>query len=214
MLAERGFVSNPDAFSGQNGFLATHHTDGQAAQPAGILMKDVSHKFHACCHGLHATLEALATLPPINGTIQSITIHTHPRWMSVCNQPKPTTGLGAKFSYSTVTALSLLGHDTAALGTYLDQLAQDPAVAELRDKVRVLEDETLSEMQARVEIITDGGTHSAEYDLASELPLETRAAKIRAKAESLIGPQKAVQLWDVVHGAEDAPISDLTKLMG
>lgn len=212
-LAAQGMVSNPDAITGPNGFVATHHANGADDQSPGFLMESVSHKFHACCHGLHAALEALATLHPDVAQIDRITVHTHPRWLTVCNQPAPDTGLGAKFSYRTALALAALGHDTGALETFSDALAVDPQVVALRDRVSVVADPELSEMQARVEIVRDGECFDAEHDLAAPMTLDARAAKIRAKAAALLGEGPAQKAWDVVQGPEETPVADFARLL-
>ena len=210
LLAARGFVSNPGALEGQNGFLSTHHADGAPHQPEGWLMTGVSHKFHACCHGLHATLEALASLGPLDpAAVRAVRIETHPRWMTVCNQPEPSTGLGAKFSYRTVTALALLGHDTAALDSYTDALACDPAVAALRDRVTVEAVDTVAETAARVTFDTAAGPLIAGFDLDTPLPLAERAQRIRRKAAALLGPDGAEAAWRAVEGGTVAEIAAL-----
>jgi 2-methylcitrate dehydratase PrpD len=192
LLAQKGMVSDPKAIWGQNGFLSTHHTDGVMDETPGFLMEQVSHKFHACCHGLHASLEALALLKPQDpGQIHAIHVETHPRWMTVCNQPSPTTGLEAKFSYRTVMALSLLGYSTAALKTFDDQHCNDPQVIALRDKVQVSASDALSETEALVRLETEDGDLEAHFDLNAPMSFEARAERVYAKAAALVGEEKA-----------------------
>ncbi|MFY0621426.1 MAG: MmgE/PrpD family protein [Pelagimonas sp.] len=195
LLASKGFMSNPDALEGANGFLTTHHAD-PGSLPQDWLMAQVSHKFHACCHGLHATLEALESLKPLDVSgITAIKITTHSRWMTVCNLPEPSTGLEAKFSYRMVTALSLMGHATAALATYEDSLCSDPQVIGLRDKVSVVADDMLSETEAMVQI--EGATPlMAHHDLSTPLSTDERAGKLRHKAQVLLGDDRA---WESVQ---------------
>lgn len=191
LLAAHGVVSNPEALEGINGFLPTHHA-APATQPAGWLMTHVSHKFHACCHGLHATLDALAKLTPGPvDKIQSIVIATHPRWLTVCNLPNPATGLELKFSYRGIVAAHLLGRDTAALDTYSDTLCHAVPFQTLRDLVRVEADPALSEMQARVWI--DG--QEASHDLNAPMPLPAVEEKLRRKTRALLGQGRSDQLW-------------------
>ena len=106
----------------------------------------------------------------------------------------PATGLEAKFSYAQVMALAALGHDTARLDTFTDALARDPQVMALRRRVRVIPDETLPETAARVRLTLNGGTREASHDLLTPLPLTTRAAKVRAKAEALLGARAVARL--------------------
>ena len=65
LLAAAGFVSRPDGLDCAQGFGETHA--GAGIDPAAILdglgrdfiFEAVQHKFHACCHGTHAALDAL-----------------------------------------------------------------------------------------------------------------------------------------------------------
>lgn len=188
--AGAGMTSAPDGLDGPLGFGDTHHG---ACDRVGFewRMAGVSHKFHACCHGLHATLEAVRGVDL--AAARAITVHTHPRWMSVCNQPAPDTGLGAKFSYAHVLAMAAHGRDTGDIASFSDACARDPALVAFRDRVRVTADDTLSEMQARVDV--DGTVHA--HDLGSVLPLAEREARIRAKARALVG-DRADALWRTI----------------
>lgn len=203
-LAGQGFLSNPEALDTANGFVQTHLCDGDTAQPPGALLDTLSHKFHACCHGLHATLEALARLqPPDPDSIRAITITTHPRWLTVCNIPNPTSGLEAKFSYRLVTALAVLGYDTAALDSYSDALCHDPQIIALRDRVTVTADERLTETQAQVTVDTSFPA-KAHFDLDAPMPLDIRTARLRAKAAALVGPDRAATLWQAIETGDRA----------
>lgn len=213
VLAQRGFISNPDAITGALGFTDTHHYDGSAVQPDGFVMPQVQHKFHACCHGLHAAIEALETLKPLDANaIRAMTVRTHPRWMSVCNKTAVTTGLEAKFSYRAVLALSLAGYSTAALDSYSDALCADPLLAALRNRIDVIEDASIAETAAQLVVDTDQGQRTATFDLNTPLTLQERAKRIRSKSAALLGTDKADAIWQVVH-APDAALADLTALM-
>ena len=212
LLAARGFVSNPAALTGPNGFLPTHDADGALPAADGFLMQAVSHKFHACCHGLHAALEALETLKPLDvDRVTRVEVTTHPRWMTVCNQLAPRTGLEAKFSYRAVMALSLLGHDTAALTSYADDLVTTPKVLALRDRVTVTVDDTLSETASRVRVVTTDGARAAEHDLMAPMTLPERQTRVMQKAAALMGDGPARKLATLLE--RDVPVSALTRFM-
>lgn len=201
LLVARGFAANPAAMSGDFGFGATHHGAGDvAAALDGLgkmwLFENVSHKFHACCHGLHAALEALREVDVAEQEISEIVVRTSPRWMSVCNQRAPTTGLGAKFSYGTVLAMLVLGHDTARLGSFSDTVCTDPKVAHLRARVEVIADETLSETEASITVLRkDGSTLRAHHDLTAAVDLDQRIVRVQAKAAVLVGAEEVARLW-------------------
>ncbi|GAA6197100.1 MmgE/PrpD family protein [Pseudophaeobacter arcticus] len=214
-LIDAGFEANPGALEGALGFGGTHHGEGNldaALQDLGQdwLFEEISHKFHACCHGLHAALEAARSLDLAAPEIASLTVHTHPRWMTVCNQPAPDTGLGAKFSYRTVLALQALGKDTARLDSYSAELCRDPRLVALRDQIHVQADDSLAETAAHVTLVRrDGKRLQASHDLQAPVAYEMREARLLAKASALLGAQRSAELWSVLQGAGSA--ADLSR---
>jgi 2-methylcitrate dehydratase PrpD len=210
LLAVRGMVSNPNGWDGPQGVIATQHGSGETL-PDGFLMPAISHKFHACCHGLHATLEAIQDVLPLDPTsIDHITISTHPRWMSVCNKPDPKTGLEAKFSYKAVVAFAVLGHSTAALKTFDDDLLKNRDVHEMMDRVTVTADENLTEMQAKV-TIWNRTEHAASHILDAVSVIAVREKRVLAKAAALIGEAQTTAIWETLTKSGHRPISDLTQ---
>ncbi|WP_439155861.1 MmgE/PrpD family protein [Yoonia sp.] len=211
--AAGGMTSADAGLGGALGFGATHHGAGDMAGFRRMgddwLMRDVSHKFHACCHGLHATLEALKGL---NGEVAELTITTHPRWMSVCNILTPRSGLECKFSYRMVTAMHLSGISTAAIDSYSDQAATDPALADIRARVHVHEDAALTEMQAQIDVTYDDGRKAELFhDLNAPLDPATRHDRLMQKARAVVGGAMAEDLWGAV-GADDTRA--LARLIG
>ncbi|NOD63504.1 MULTISPECIES: MmgE/PrpD family protein [unclassified Ruegeria] len=204
LLVHHGFQANADALEGPFGFGATHQgaTDLSALDGLGDewLFESVSHKFHACCHGLHAALEAARELDIAEPEVAEIKIKTHPRWMSVCNQLTPASGLGAKFSYRTVIAMQALGYDTALPGSYTDKVCADPRITSLRDRITVEADESLSETQAHLALLRrDGIRREATHDLLTPMSLSDREDRVRAKAAKLIGTDEADAIWSMLR---------------
>ncbi|MFK7875405.1 MAG: MmgE/PrpD family protein [Paracoccaceae bacterium] len=211
-LAARGMVSNPDALDGPQGFTQTHHgqRDLSAIEDLGQVWRaaDVSHKLHACCHGLHAMIEALGQNQSDPSAIQAVHIHTHPRWLSVCNQMEPRTGLQVKFSYTHVAAMVLAGWDTADIASYSEACALDPALIAWRANVTVTGDDQLSESQARVEVAQrDGHTQTYQYDLLDQMQPAQKWAALRRKAKALLGADQEAALYSVLN-ADKAPDMD------
>ncbi len=205
LLVAKGFEPSLDALEGPFGFGATHKGQSDVGAALGGLGEEwlfdtVSHKFHACCHGLHAALEAALELDIAEPEVAEIKIRTHPRWMSVCNQMSPTTGLGAKFSYRTVIAMQALGYDTALPASYSEKTCSDPRLLSLRDRVTVEADETLSETQAHLTLLRrDGISKEASHDLLALLPLAEREDRVRGKAAKLIGGDEADAIWSMLR---------------
>ncbi|CAM4002790.1 MmgE/PrpD family protein [Palleronia rufa] len=217
LLAANGAVSARDALDGAQGFGPTHAGQGDAAALDGIgadwVFPAVSFKFHACCHGLHAMLEALRE---IRGDIdaaavRSVTVRTHPRWFAVCNRPAPATGLEAKFSYRLTAAMALAGVDTAALGSFSDAICGRPDLIAIRDRVEVLGDGGLTDTQAVVTVQTDGRAHGARHDIAAAADPDRIEARLKAKSDALLGRPAARALWS---GARTADAAGLARLLG
>ncbi|MCF2870721.1 MmgE/PrpD family protein [Octadecabacter sp. G9-8] len=213
-LALAGFDTRGAGLDGPQGFGATHHGAGDLTAFDGMgqhwYMTQVSHKFHACCHGLHAMLEAVGQY---DGPMpDAVTIQTHPRWLNVCNIAVPQTGLEMKFSYAHTAALVLHGRDTAALGVYSDANAHDADLVALAQKVRVVGNDTLSETEAIVDISSPAGTTTLHHDLTASLPFEDRSQKLRRKGRALIGQDEQL-LWDATHTKRAPNMDALLDLM-
>ncbi|MGB0900803.1 MmgE/PrpD family protein [Halocynthiibacter sp.] len=202
LLASHGFISRPDGLECVQGFGDTHAGAGDMAALNGLgeiwVTDAVSHKFHACCHGTHAALEALkiaaANLP--TDQITSIIIHTNPRWARVCNIETPQTGLEAKFSYKMTTAMALLGRNTGCADQFEDKFCKQDNARKLANSVTVVFDEGIPETAARITLIHRGGENAASFDLAEPLPLDVIEDRLTDKIASLIGEGKA---RDLIH---------------
>ena len=185
------------------------------------IFEAVQHKFHACCHGTHATLEALGSLIETEGLTKedtaSVTVTVHPMFLKVCNIATPMTGLEAKFSLRQTAAMVLAGNDTAALSSFTDEICVDPGVSALRDKVTVTTDDNRPETFASVRVGRHAGTDlEASHDIDAQLALETRERKVRKKAAALLGSEKAEACWDRVvamsGSTQPFALTDLTNI--
>lgn len=201
--AQAGMTAAQDGLEGQNSFGATHHGEGGEVKLARKewQISSISHKFHACCHGLHAMLEAMSGANVEAERIETIKIRTHPRWMSVCNIAAPKTGLEVKFSYVHTAAMTLLGHATGAIANFSDDIAHDKDIGALRDKIEVVQDESLSETQSLITItLVSGEVRRLRHDLMTPMTLEARSEKLRTKVQALLGQTRADALWNAAVG--------------
>lgn len=206
LLVAAGFEARSDGIECALGFGETHHGTAEMRALEGLgerwIFEEVSHKFHACCHGLHASLEAAALLRVAPKDIAAIEVQTNPRWIGVCDQSAPETGLGAKFSYSTVQAMQYLGHETGALASYSDAICALPEVQALRAKVQVVANADVAETATRLAIVLSSGERmQAEYDLEAPMEIAERRAKVRAKAAVLLGKEQAEACWRLIESA-------------
>ncbi|MGL4241801.1 MAG: MmgE/PrpD family protein [Beijerinckiaceae bacterium] len=217
-LAADGFVSRPDGIECVQGFAETHAgamgdpADALAGLGAEFRFRFVQHKFHACCHGTHPTLEAIASAiagenPPV-ADVAAVTLTVAPKWLRVCDLPEPKTGLEAKFSYRLTTAMALLGRDTGALSTFSDAACRDPGLMMLRDRVRVETDPALADTAARVRIaLGSGRVLDAAHDLDAPISLAEKERKLRAKAAGLLTMERADAVWAAVAALDESGIS-------
>jgi 2-methylcitrate dehydratase PrpD len=222
-LARAGFTSADDGLMGPQGFVLTH-SDGpsevgvwDAALPGTFLFEDIKYKLHACCHGTHAMIEALASAKHRHSLtpdrIAHIQLRTGPRWMSVCDIKAPRTGLEVKFSYNWLAGMVLSGIPTSTDRTYSDALATDPVLASFAQKITVSGDATVTDMRAVGEItLTDGSTLTFAHDLAARLTPEVLETGLRTKAEGLLGAEAAI-LWQSVATLDQHSAADLGKLL-
>ena len=222
LLAEGGMTSASGALEDAQGFGPTHagSANVHAFDSLGEtwLFPGISYKFHACCHGLHAMLEALRVLGEGGidpDTVETVLISTHPRWLAVCNQPEPIDGLAAKFSYRLTAAMSLAGIDTAALDSYVTETCVRPDVVAFRDRVTVITDDGLSDTEACVAITIGGQVHEASHDLATPMEAEVLDARLAAKSEALIGASSAADLRETVTTLDGtSSLSGLARIVG
>jgi 2-methylcitrate dehydratase PrpD len=221
LLAARGFVSCDDGIGGPQGFLATH-TDApgpaMAADSGRFLFEDITHKFHACCHGTHAMIEALGEAmsqhPFAGADVARIEVTVNPRWLSVCDIKAPRSGLEIKFSYVFLAAMTVAGRDTAAESSYTSDLCHDPVLQALAQRVSVTVDEGLPDTATEVVVtLADGRTLTASHDLAQRRPAGEIAEKLRRKAAALIGPAAAERLWTAVADLDQRSARDLAAML-
>jgi 2-methylcitrate dehydratase PrpD len=198
LLARAGFTSAPGVVEAKQGFAATHAGERPDAavieRLAGrFLVRETLFKYHAACYLTHAAIEAARALRDEHAidpqAIDSAEVRVAPLVLGVCNIAEPATGLEGKFSLRATTALALLGADTGALATYSDAKMREPAVVGLRDRVRIVVDETLRPTRSRVTLTVDGRRLDGEADTgvpASDLADQRR--RLRAKFDGLAAP--------------------------
>lgn len=204
-LAALGMISADDGLMGAQGFVATHtpQADPDAGwrtpPPRTFLFERNKYKLHACCHGTHAMIEALlqtGALPvPALDKVESIALRTNPRWLRVCDLKQPRTGLEVKFSYVWLAGMALRGDRTGNHRGYTDALAGDAALAGFARRVTVTGDASLTDAQAGLTItLRDGREIAAAHDLDAPIPGDVLSARLRAKAEDILGARGAA-LW-------------------
>lgn len=200
-LAGRGFTARDDAIEGPQGFAYTQVPEftPRAIRPDAAAPFEVEanlFKYHAACYLTHSTIEAIRDLKRRHniglGDVEKITLKVDPGHLKVCDIPEPKTGLEIKFSIRHLAAMALGGEDTAALGTYSDEMANR---ADYRAGSRRVTLDTVPLPQehrhgaAVAIVLKDGRELLAETNVG--IPASDVAAqgeKLRAKFHSLAEP--------------------------
>lgn len=200
-LAARGFTARDDAIEGPQGFAYTQVPEftPRAIRPDAAAPFEVEanlFKYHAACYLTHSTIEAIRDLKRRHniglGDVEKITLKVDPGHLKVCDIPEPKTGLEIKFSIRHLAAMALGGEDTAALGTYSDEMANRPVYREGSRRV-TLDTKPLPQEHrhgaAVAIVLKDGRELLAETNVG--VPASDVAAqgeKLRAKFHSLAEP--------------------------
>ena len=222
-LSKLGFVSRDDAIECDQGFFQTHgwdkRTPPRAIENLGddFLFPEIKYKFHACCHGLHSFLEALDELKQENNfnpeTIDEIEIETNPSWLKVCNIEEPKTGLEAKFSYRLTAAMSIYGKDTSSLDTYSDEICFDENMQRIRDKVKVIPNDKLSNTQSKISIKDGSSNIENNHDLSDEIEKNILETKIINKSSSLLSKSKSNEISTMLNSPNNNKVSALVDCL-
>jgi len=222
-LSKLGFVSCENGIECNQGFLKTHAWDETMPEAAinglgqDFLFPEIKYKFHACCHGLHAFLEALDELKTKNNfnpdSIEKISIQTQPSWLQVCNIDSPKTGLEAKFSYRLTAAMSLHGVDTGRLDSYNDEICFNEKIVETRDKVEVIPNDKMTNTEALIELKDGTEIYKNSHDLNNKIENELLQKKILTKSSSLLSDKLSNQIFDLFKSPEKNRAKDIINLL-
>lgn len=198
-LAARGFTSRTDVIECDQGFARAHSPDFNPerafdAPPDGWWIASNLFKYHASCYMTHASIEGARTLREQHGftpgQVRRVVVRMEQSCDRICNIAAPRTGLEAKFSLRLMTAMGLAGVDTSRLTTYAPEVAADPVLVGLRDKVelefRTGVPSTFAEMEL---LLADGSRFTAQHDAgvpATDVALQGR--RLEAKFAALVDP--------------------------
>ena len=222
-LSKLGFVSCENGIECNQGFLKTHAWDETMPETAinglgqDFLFPEIKYKFHACCHGLHAFLEALDELKTKNNfnpdSIEKISIQTQPSWLQVCNIDSPKTGLEAKFSYRLTAAMSLHGVDTGRLDSYNEKICFDEKIVKTRDKVQVIPNDQMTNTEALIELKDGTEIYKNSHDLNNKIENELLQKKILTKSSSLLSDKLSNEIFDLFKSPEKNRAKDIINLL-
>jgi len=178
LLAEAGFTSAERILEGRRGVGAVLSSDRDLSRVTDGLgerweMLNNGLKPYACGVVNHPLIDACIDLRESDGfrldAIESIEADVHPLVLELVDLAEPHVGLQGKFSVQHCVAVAL--RDGAAYpAQFSDARVQDPAIAALRRKVRLIRDEALKEDEAIVRIVSAGRRFEKHVSHATGAP--------------------------------------------
>ena len=198
-LAARGFTSRADVIECAQGFARTHSPDFNPERafdtpPGGWWIVNNLFKYHASCYMTHAAIEAARKLRERHGfspeQVERIDVRLEESCDRICNIASPTTGLEAKFSLRLTTAMGLAGLDTSRLSTYSAEVAADPVLAGLRDKVSLEFQTGIPNTFTEIGLsLRDGSRFTAQHDAGiPATDVAHQGTRLEAKFAALVDP--------------------------
>jgi len=226
-LVGRGFTSRPDVLERPLGFGDTQSQGTNITAALDDLgtryeINSVLFKYHAACHGVHATIDALQAIAANQSVdtqdVEHVDVAVQSEYMNICGIDRPETGLEGKFSLRFCAALALAGEDTASTDTYSDSSVKSPRLVELTNKTKITAKPDMPMKVADVAVrMRDGVVHRLRGNVgipAEDLEAQWTklVAKFRSCAVPVIGSSKAERVIDIVQGLERADnIHDLMQ---
>jgi len=196
-LAQKGFTARTEIIERDQGFGLTMSDDFSPSLATGPEweIEDNLFKYHAACYLTHSSIEALRKLrvrEEINpDDVIAVRLHVPEGHLKVCDLRNPQTGLDVKFSIRHLAALALHGADTSSLELFTEDVARDPELGTLRDRVELVHDgiERVRYEVCAVVDLSDGRSVMAHHDVgvpAKDLDAQEQA--LLAKANVLVDP--------------------------
>jgi len=195
----RGFTSRADIVECVQGFALTHGPDfspeaALATPEGGLHLFANLFKYHAACYLTHAPIECARRLREEHAlspeAIDGITLRLDASCERVCNIPAPVDGLQSKFSLRQTVAMALAGVDTASLSAYSSENARNPALVELRERVRLDWQDSWPQTLSELELdLADGRRVAARHDAGIPAPdIAEQGCRLAAKFDALVEP--------------------------
>jgi 2-methylcitrate dehydratase PrpD len=219
-LAARGFTSRTDVIECGQGFARTHspdfHPERAMETPVnGWYIRSNLFKYHAACYMTHATIEAARKIRAQVGDtpvgVEHIRLRLEEACDRICNIPSPQTGLEAKFSLRLTAAMGLAGFDTGRLATFSEEVAKNPTLVGLRDKVETDFRTGIPNTFTAIDLLlSDGRRFTAEHDAgipAADTEEQGRrlVEKFSGLVEPVLGENRSKALIDTIQTLEQQP---------
>jgi 2-methylcitrate dehydratase PrpD len=226
-LAALGFTGDEDVLDGTHGFLAVFSDPARAdavaaafdvAAPSELEESGVAIKRFACCGAIHTALDSVEALVREHDLspdeVRRIECRVNPITPGILVHHDPRTGLEGKFSLEYSLAVMLLT-GRAGLSQFTDELAADPQLRSVMERVEMKVDESLPvDLAYFPTVVTmelaDGTTVSRRTDVQHGYPerpmsAEDVAAKARDCAAGILPDDALERLLASLLALESCP---------
>jgi 2-methylcitrate dehydratase PrpD len=227
MLAREGFTGSMAMLDGPHGLASTFLGIADLSPAIEELGKrfeilENSTKFYAACHLTHATIDAARAIrtrmAAAADTVDAIRCRVHPLVLKVAANPRPQTGLEAKFSIA-YCAASALVRGEAGEAEFSETAFRDPVVTRVMTRITPEADAAMDIAAAHMTIrLADGRSleervTAAKGTPANPLTRDEVEAKSRRLAEVVLPAERVTRLVSALRGLADLPdMSELASL--
>lgn len=207
-LAQAGFDSSLRGIEALRGFANIYSDKQDYIEILGELGQRWeaalnSYKPFACGIVIHPTIDGCiqlrSELSVGAGDVEAIELLTHPLVLELTGKKTPKTGLESKFSVYHAAAAALLKGDGSP-DAFTDEMASDPEIISVRDRVSAVAGEGIEEDQVVIKLrLRDGRVIEKRIDHAIgsiERPLsnDQLETKFNRQAEPIIGSTRSAEL--------------------
>jgi hypothetical protein len=109
--------------------------------------------------------------------------------------------------------MSIYGKDTSNLDTYNDEICFDENMQRMRDKVRVIPNEALSNTQSKISIKDGSSNIKNNHDLSDEIEKNVLETKIINKSSSLLSKPKSDEISKILNSSKENKVSSLVDCL-
>ena len=228
LLAERNFSSSDDPMGGTDGFLEVFSSGSnpealKKALTGGYFLNDIRFKLYPSCFNTHAAIDCILSLrnqyeiKPEE--ISEIACIVYPRCLEVSANPRPKTGLEAKFSVQYCLALAL-DEGKVALDSFDDSKVRTSSLDDTMKKIRLLSENAFSKTRtSEVVIKFKNGKSIREKVSLSDMHRDRKkeeadvTQKFRNIAYSLLPAERVDEIIESINSLEKvADMSSITRL--
>ena len=109
--------------------------------------------------------------------------------------------------------MSIYGKDTADLGTYNDDICFDEKINNVRDKVRVIPNDKLTNTQSSISIKDGTRDIKNKHDLSDKIDQNILENKIVNKSESLLSKNKSHEISKILNSPSESKVASLVDCL-